>query len=492
MRRMRTSWVLLACLLLWSCSEPVQEDEEVSDPPTCEDGLKNGLETDVDCGGPHCEPCTLGGSCSFDRDCESGRCEDKSCASPTCDDGRKNGDETDVDCGGPVCEACSVGQGCQEDDDCESQFCFEGICLEAQCNDEILNGEESDIDCGGPHCPTCEEGRQCGEHQDCESQYCEAGVCSLPPCDEDLSTAEQTDLFCGGPFCARCETGKSCLEDRDCESHICRGEVCRQRAFTSVAVFGSIESCALDLDGHVFCSQNMLGLPFQADLLKIGAGSAFGCGLTSAGVLECWGSNYRGKAEPPPGTYIDFDLSHDAGCAIDEDHHLHCWPDIEWENIPWGMPQGRFQSLSLTGVLCVLDLEGKVSCPRLEHDGFSPPERLVATQVDSGFGMACALDEEHYAHCWGPPEVMAYLEDRPERKYLRIAAGNGWLCGIRKEDQMVECFSKAEDHPVNNNIPEVPFQQIAMDTAMICGVDIWDQVHCWGLSLDNGDQILFD
>ena len=485
-------WVLVfAWLFLWSCSEPVQDDEIETEPPTCEDGRKNGLETDVDCGGPHCEPCAQGGSCSFDRDCESNRCENKVCEAPTCDDGRRNGEETDVDCGGPLCEACDIGEGCVQAQDCESQFCYEGLCLEAQCNDGIQNGEESDVDCGGPHCPGCEEGRRCEEHQDCESQYCEAGVCGLPPCDEDLSTAEQTDLFCGGPFCAACEAGKHCLEDRDCESEICRGEVCRERAFTSMAVFSGYISCALDLGGHVYCSEFMLGLPFQRDFKKIGVGSAFGCGLTRAGALKCWGPNNRGQGSPPPGTYIDFDLSHHAGCAIDVDHRLHCWPSSDWEDVPWGMPEGRYQSLSLTSVLCVLDLEGKVSCPRLEQDGFSPPDRLVATQVDAGAAMACALDEEHYAHCWGHPYHMGFLVDRPQRKYIDIATGNGWFCGIRKDNQMVECFAR-EDHPVVDDIPAIPFQQIVMDTAMICGIDIWDQVHCWGLSSSNGDQILFD
>ena len=491
-RAERASWVMLMAFFLFgSCSEPVHEDEPIREPPSCEDGEKNGMETDVDCGGFYCEPCEVGGSCSFDRDCESHRCDDKVCEAPGCEDGRTNGEETDIDCGGPLCEPCAVGQSCIDDGDCESQFCLEGLCLEAQCNDGIQNGAETDVDCGGSHCPPCGEGRGCEDHQDCESQYCEGGICTLPPCDEDLTTAEQTDLYCGGPFCAACEVDQRCLEDRDCESEICRGEICRARAFTSVSVFTSQVSCVLDLHGHVYCSELMSGLPYQGDFVKIRVGAGFGCGLTTVGALECWGPDYRGQTEPPPGTYIDFDLSHHKGCAIDDEYQLHCWPESDWENIAWEMPEGRFQALSLTSELCVLDLEGKVSCPRLAQEGYMPSDRLVATKVDAGFTMACALDEEHYAHCWGHPDHMILLIDRPERKYIDIAAGNGWFCGIRKEDQMVECFSR-EVHPVVDDIPDVPFQQIAMFSALVCGIDIWDQVHCWGLSNSNGEQILFD
>lgn len=48
--------------------------------PTCEDGIQNGDEEGIDCGGS-CAPC------------------------PTCEDGIQNGNETDVDCGGD-CVAC--------------------------------------------------------------------------------------------------------------------------------------------------------------------------------------------------------------------------------------------------------------------------------------------------------------------------------------------------------------------------------------------------
>ena len=47
--------------------------------PSCYDGLKNGPETDVDCGGD-CIPCDLDYACYAPRDCLSGRCEDRICA----------------------------------------------------------------------------------------------------------------------------------------------------------------------------------------------------------------------------------------------------------------------------------------------------------------------------------------------------------------------------------------------------------------------------
>lgn len=116
----------------------------------CNDGQKNHEETDVDCGGPLCQPCRLTKGCQGDDDCESHLCQSGVCVTPpktcrelgcdkgfcdevsgkcySCDDGDQNGDEIDVDCGGSYCLACEPNQFCNEDDDCLSESCVNHIC----------------------------------------------------------------------------------------------------------------------------------------------------------------------------------------------------------------------------------------------------------------------------------------------------------------------------------------------------------------------------
>lgn len=60
-------------------------------PPSCEDGIQNGDEWGVDCGG------------SCENHCSS------------CNDGVRNGDETGIDCGGSTCRKCNS---------CDSEFIF--------------------------------------------------------------------------------------------------------------------------------------------------------------------------------------------------------------------------------------------------------------------------------------------------------------------------------------------------------------------------------
>jgi len=86
-------------------------------PPTCDDGIQNGNETGVDCGGD-CDPCD-------------------NPPDPTCDDGIQNGNETGVDCGGD-CDPCDNPPG-------------------PTCDDGIQNGNETGVDCGGD-CTPCDNG----------------------------------------------------------------------------------------------------------------------------------------------------------------------------------------------------------------------------------------------------------------------------------------------------------------------------------------------
>ena len=74
-----------------------------------------------------CPRCADGNACSADTDCTSQVCA-VTCQAPTCLDGLQNGDETDVDCGGSSCAPCGTGQLCIVDTDCTSAICAGNLC----------------------------------------------------------------------------------------------------------------------------------------------------------------------------------------------------------------------------------------------------------------------------------------------------------------------------------------------------------------------------
>ena len=158
-------------------------------PVACTNGEKDGTETDVDCGGGGCDPCSPNKACTMASDCLSGVCTGQKCQAPTCVDGTKNGSETDTDCGSS-CPGCVGGKDCLVNEDCESGLCDVDTCVVPTCSDGVHNGGESDIDCGGP-CTGCIEGKDCINPEDCESEICTASVCVLL---NDCALSTATDL----------------------------------------------------------------------------------------------------------------------------------------------------------------------------------------------------------------------------------------------------------------------------------------------------------
>ena len=103
--------------------------------------------------------CDLVKGCVIAADCQSDVCEGqpKVCKSATCNDGRRNGTETDGDCGGKCADGgqrCSPGQKCKAPNDCTSHVCQAGFCQQALCTDGVKNGNELGVDCGGD-CGPC-------------------------------------------------------------------------------------------------------------------------------------------------------------------------------------------------------------------------------------------------------------------------------------------------------------------------------------------------
>lgn len=172
MRKMKTLlqnllMVLAVMVLAYSC---YNEDNKIE--ASCQDGILNQEETDIDCGGPNCDPCP-----------------------PSCDNGILDyvdgWQEVGIDCGGPCAE---LGLLCCENGILDVNE-FDPTVSEnwVDCKFDGLGPGEVGSNSECPICPTCEN----GIHDDGE-QITLGGVIYLTiDCDEDpLTECPPCDQLC--------------------------------------------------------------------------------------------------------------------------------------------------------------------------------------------------------------------------------------------------------------------------------------------------------
>jgi len=277
--------------------------DTLQDASSCTDHLKNGDETDVDCGGSACGPCDDALGCSVDHDCKSKRCgEDDKCAVASCSDGVQNGNETDVDCGGGCTTKCELGKACGASGDCKSGLCPQGVCVECV---EPTTCPGTDTECQKR---TCDAGR-CGvgnvaantrlaaqtpgdckanvcdgngatttanddtdvpvDNRECTDDVCSNGAPSNPPKSADTSCTQGGGKVCDGAgACVACNAAAQCGQDTECKTFTCNAHVCGSTnagtdKVLSTQIPGDCKEAHCDGSGGVTNVVNNTDVPFD-------------------------------------------------------------------------------------------------------------------------------------------------------------------------------------------------------------------------------------
>ncbi len=167
-----------------------------------------------------------------------------------CSDKIKDGDESDVDCGGSCTAKCANSKVCISSTDCKGAYCVSGVCKAGSCADSYMNQDESDIDCGGSCGKKCEIGGSCRKSSDCETSLCTGGVCVAEgPCSNKRLDEGETDVDCGG-LCVdvksrKCSFSQKCIGNSDCATGVCGpvGTCVNQNDLDADAILNDRDNC---------------------------------------------------------------------------------------------------------------------------------------------------------------------------------------------------------------------------------------------------------
>ncbi|GJM35707.1 MAG: hypothetical protein DHS20C18_47080 [Saprospiraceae bacterium] len=163
--------------------------------PTCTDGIQNGQETGVDCGGPSCPPC-------------SSSCDDNAVSVTINLDNYPEETSWQITNSGGSVVASGGTYGSQPD----GSTVVENLCLVDGCYDfTIFDAYGDGICCGygsgsysvtGPS-GTVASGGSFGSSE--TTNFCFGAV--APTCDDGIQNGNETGVDCGGPDCPACPTG---------------------------------------------------------------------------------------------------------------------------------------------------------------------------------------------------------------------------------------------------------------------------------------------
>lgn len=205
---------------------------------SCSDGILDGDETDLDCGGS-CVPCPNDAKCKVALDCSSGYCDGSSCQ--PCTMSTQCTTDRYCDLASKNCVADrDQGAACGEPAECNADACVDGVCCDTACTGPCAacskaKGAPVDGTCAAsvvkdaPDAGTCDDlaggcggkcrcdatgackrtvGTPCSAAGECASGFCVDGVCC--------------DTACTGP-CAACSTAKGAPADGACAASAVKG-----------------------------------------------------------------------------------------------------------------------------------------------------------------------------------------------------------------------------------------------------------------------------
>jgi hypothetical protein len=167
-------------------------------------------------------------ACAVASDCDLvlESCLNGECVPANCSDGVQNGDESDVDCGG-VCRGCAIGMGCDVPADCVSNLCDTSGAAGGSAGGGGAGGMGGAGGGGLPPaagiCVGQAQGQACGGPGACVAGLsCADGFCCDGPCSGTCESCAAADTGGSNGVCSPWSTG-GLGKAMACSPYVCNG-----------------------------------------------------------------------------------------------------------------------------------------------------------------------------------------------------------------------------------------------------------------------------
>ncbi len=225
-------------------------------PSSCTNGVQDGTESAVDCGGI-CPGCDNGEDCNAFDDCLSLYCAAGTCApcatTPNCADAAGTYCDTTV-MGGTCTPVKAGGTSCSGNDQCASTFCTDSVCCNVACNgtcESCLGAQTEGGQTGtcSPVTGTTDPSDECGA-QVCNGVNACVDLCGFEPVPPGGMCPAACTGGCAAGTCTidcsvtNCNAAVTCPAGFACNI-VCNGNSqCQNGVFACPANYGCNVSCA--------------------------------------------------------------------------------------------------------------------------------------------------------------------------------------------------------------------------------------------------------
>ena len=201
----------------------------------------------------------------------------------------------------------------------------------------------------------------------------------------------------------------------------------------------------------------------------ITAGSSHSCGLRTDGTIQCWGSNWEGKAVAPSGQFSAVTVSYNHSCGLRTDGTIQCWGSRD--HLETDAPDGQFTAITAGWQhSCGLRIDNTIQCWG-SNSSDAPAGAFKTVTVDKWH--SCGLRIDNTIQCWGGRNG----NDAPDGQFTAITAGWQHSCGLRI-DNTIQCWGSNSHGQAD--APDGQFTAITAGEEHSCGIQTDTSIKCWG------------
>ena len=206
----------------------------------------------------------------------------------------------------------------------------------------------------------------------------------------------------------------------------------------------------------------------------ISAGTLHLCGISADRTAVCWGDNYYGEVDVPPGAFTAIAAGEDHSCGIRADRTAVCWGDSYRGKLD--VPPGAFTAIAAgAGHSCGIRADRTAICWGSNRYGQTDVPPGAFTAIAAGDRHSCGIRADSTAVCWGSNRYGQ--TDVPPGAFTAIAAGDRHSCGIRADSTAI-CWGGNDEGQLD--VPPGAFTAIAAGNEHTCGIRADSTAACWG------------